>query len=99
MPKSESRELSGAIEISSSWEESSSGHVENESSVWLVTEDTKIVLKEKRNLRNFYKSNLSRRTETCYEIEVEKLLHLIKEHGKLQSSGGNQIADLSGSQP
>lgn len=99
MPRSENRELIGAIEVSSSWEESSSGHIENERSVWLVTKDTKVVLKERSSLRNFSKNNLSRRTETCYEIEIEKLLLLIKEHGKLQNSRENQIADSSGSQP
>jgi hypothetical protein len=99
MPKNETRRLSGAIEVLYSWEESSSGHIENESSVQLVTEDKNVVLKEKFNHRNSSKSSLSRNTEICYEIDIERLLLLIREHGKLRLKGENQGASVSGSSP
>lgn len=89
MPKGEVRGLSGVIEVSFSWEESSSGHIENESSIQLITEGKNVVLRERDIHRNSSKSNLSRNREACYEIEIDKLLLLVREHGKQRGSSGN----------
>lgn len=83
MAQKESRELSGKIEVSYNWDETSSGHVENTNSVVLLTEGSKVILRECNSHQNSLKSNLSRRSTRSYEIEVEELLSLIKEHGKL----------------
>lgn len=82
MAKHDKRGLSGKIEVSYSWDESSSGHVENTSSIELLTESNKVILKEQKNHQNFSKNSESRSSSKRYEIEVEKLLVLIKEHGK-----------------
>lgn len=96
MPGNETRGLSGEIEVSYSWEESSSGHIENETSIQLGTEGKNVILKEKNIHRNSSKSNLSRNRETCYEIDIDRLLLLIKENGKQRVKSANEPAGLSG---
>lgn len=85
MAQKESRELSGRIEVSYNWDETSSGHVENSNSVELLTEGNKIILKEHNSFINYYKTNESHSSTKAYEIEVGKLLSLIREHGMLSN--------------
>lgn len=85
MAKSEVQGLSGRIEVSSSWKESGNGHVEITSSIELQTDDGKVILREQNCHQNSLKSDLSRRTTKCYEIEIRKLLALIKEHEEISN--------------
>ncbi|MFH1493505.1 MAG: hypothetical protein ABIG70_01760 [Pseudomonadota bacterium] len=82
MAKKDSRGLSGKIEVSYEWDETSSGHVENTNSIELPTEGNKVILRERHSHQNYYKNNESRSSTKTYEIEVGMLLSLIKEHGK-----------------
>lgn len=85
MAKRENRGLSGKIEISYNWDETSSGHVENTNSIELLTEGNKVILREHHSHQNSYKNNESRSSTKSYGIEAEKLLALIKEHGSATS--------------
>jgi len=83
MARRDSRGLSGKIEVSYEWDETSSGHVENTNSIELLTEGNKVILREHHSHQNYYKNDESRSSTKSYEIDVGKLLALIKEHGKL----------------
>lgn len=83
MAQRENRGLSGKIEISYSWDETSNGHVENTSSIELLTDGNKVILREHDSHQNSYKTNKSRSSTKSYEIEAGKLVSLIKEHGIL----------------
>ena len=82
MSQEEHRGLSGRIEISYNWDETSSGHVENTHSIELLTQNGKIYLKEFHSHQNFYKSKESSESTAIYEIDPTNIIALIKEHGK-----------------
>ena len=83
MAQRDHRGLNGKIEIYYNWEETSNGHVGNTNSIELLTEGNKVILRESSGHKNFLKSNLSHNSTKSYEIEIGKLMALIKEHGTL----------------
>ena len=81
MTKRKNRSASGSMEIDYEWEETSSGHVESESSVTLSGEGACVVLKESNSVKNFIKRNESHASSNNYKISTSLLISLIKEHG------------------
>ncbi|MBB1368968.1 hypothetical protein H5154_21755 [Pseudoalteromonas sp. SR44-5] len=81
MAKRESRSVSGTMELDYEWEETSSGHIETESSITLSGNGSNVVLKESNSTKNFIKSNESHSSSNEYKISTSLLISLIKEHG------------------
>jgi hypothetical protein len=77
-----SRGASGAIELKYLWTETSSTHLETESSASLIVLDPEeLVLTQKYEKTNFYKSHASEVRSEKYKISVEMLIELIVKHG------------------
>ncbi|ELB2167982.1 hypothetical protein QNZ92_004663 [Vibrio parahaemolyticus] len=81
MARRKNRAASGSIELDYEWEETSSGHIESESSVTLIGKGDTVVLKESNSTKNFIKSSDSHSSSSRYKISTSLLISLIKEHG------------------
>jgi hypothetical protein len=81
MTRRQNRSASGSIELDYEWEETSSGHIESESTVTLTGKGDIVVLKEIHSTQNFIKSSDSNSSSSSYKISTSLLISLIKEHG------------------
>jgi hypothetical protein len=79
--------LSETITLYKSTDESPSGHVETRRSAILeVDSKDAVILHEKYQHLDFHRSHNDETTDRKYKIGIEKLVELIKKHGKLVRS-------------